>query len=367
MRLEPGQISGAQAVYLTVVAIVGTATLILPGPVIRAAGPDAWAATVASTLLTLIPGYLWVRLAARWPGRDLFELAVAAGGRLAGGLVNALLLLWVIIITTGISWIATDVIVTSFLPFTPRPLLIASIVLPAAYAAHGRLEVVARLSQVTFWVLAVLAVALMVLSARDADLRRLLPAVGAGARPVLKGAFAPMGILTENTMLAALLPFLARPCRPGRLLLAVTALAGAILAGLTAWTVAIFGPELPKRFQYPVLMAAHVISMADILERLDALMIVLWVAGAVAKLAFWYWLLCLGTARLLGLRDYRPLVWPLALPVMAGAFGHARDAAELSAGMRAWTEWTVALVGMAVPLLLLGLGAVRRTPGTGRR
>lgn len=358
--MEPGRISRSQAVYLVCMAILGTATLELPGSVIAVAGRDAWISVFLSSLVTLVPAGLWLWVASRFPGKDLFETARAASGRVVGFAICLLLTVWVFTLVTGAVSIGADLIILNFLPETPEPVVVASIVIPAAMAAHARLEVVARLNQVVFWTIVVLIVSYIPLSAQDGNLQRLQPVLSSSPQTLIKAVVVPIGILSESFILAAVLPYLKTGRRAWPMLLVITAAVAVMIALLTAWSVAVFGPYLPARFHHPVLKMSHIISLADILERLDALVIALWVAGVVAKSAFWYWLLCLGVARTFGLKDYRPLAWPLAFLVGFGGVHWSTQANEYDAGLASWTTITLMLVGMALPLALLAMDMVSR-------
>jgi spore germination protein KB len=354
MSRRRASISASQAVMTMVIAILGSATLIVPGGMITAAHQDAWLSAVIVTLAMVVVGGLWVWVVKLWPGRDLFQVTLAAAGPWLGGLISVVVLLWIYLILTGATWIGADAIVTGFLPDTPRVVIAASILLlPAAYAARSQCEVVVRLSQWTFWGILALLFLLIPLSTGEMDLQRLAPILAGGAGPLLKGVEVPAGFFAETAAIFALLPYVKGPPRPWRLLTAASLTAGGVLVLLNAWTVAIMGPQFPTQFQYPVLILAHVISIGDVLERLDALMMALWIAGEVAKIAFWYWLLCGGLARLTGVKDARTLVWPMFLLVTTGAMAWVESSPAYPPSLRAWAVLFAPVVSVAVPLLLL--------------
>jgi len=354
------KVSAAQAVCTIVIAIIGSATLIVPGGMIKVAAQDAWLSCILAGAGTLVTGLLWLWLMRQWPGRDLFEVILAAGGRWLGGLIALLLLTWIGLTLTGSTWIGADTILTMFMPETPRVALVASILIPSACAARSRHVVVARLSQVTFWTIVGFLMVLIPLSVSEIELQRLTPILANGVGPVWKGAGVVIGFLSENMALAALLPTVKQPARPWRLLVAITALSAGLVVLLDLWSVTVLGAKFPARYQYPVLLMAHVIGVGDIVERLDALMMAIWVAGAVAKGAFWYWLFCSGLARMLKVKDFRYLVWPSFLPLMAATLAWVESSMAYPDSLRAWTIIFTPLVNLAAPLLLLAATAVRR-------
>lgn len=360
LHKEMGRVSAAQAVCTVVIAIIGSATLIVPGGMIKVAAQDAWLSCIVAGAGALLTGLLWLQLVRQWPGRDLFEVVLAAGGRWLGGPIALLLLAWIALTLTGSTWIGADTILTMFLPETPRVVLIASLLIPAACAARSGPVVVARLCQLAFWAILAFLMVLGPLSVPEIELHRLTPLLANGIGPVWKGAGVVIGFMSENMVLVALLPLVKQPARPWRLLAAVTALSAGLVVLLDLWTVTMLGAKLPARYQYPVLLMAHVIGVGDIVERLDALMMAIWVAGVVAKGAFWYWLLCSGMARVLKVKDFRYLVWPSFLPLMAATMAWVESSMAYPDSLRAWTIIFTPLVNLAAPLLLLAATAVRR-------
>jgi spore germination protein KB len=363
MPLEPGRISGAQAVYTIVIAVSGTASLIAASDSIAAARQDAWVAPIISGLITLISGYLWLRVAQRFPGRTLFEWAPAVMGRFMGGILNVFLLTWVGIVLITATAYGVDLVLTSFLPNTPRAVLVASFLIPAAYVAYSQLETVGRICQLTFWLLLGAIIAMVPLAARDADLGRLLPVGTDGITGLPSATFSVLRYAFENFMLVAILPFTRKPRRPVRLLVILTALIASIQVLLTAWSIALFGPIMPGHYQNMALLVPYIISVGEIFDRLDPFFTIVWGVAIVAKVAFWYWAFCLGLAQVFGLEEYRPLAWPLTLPLSALTVGLVRSQQELSIVADAEGLLLMPLAAFGLPVLLLVVAALRSWAG----
>ena len=56
----------------------------------------------------------------------------------------------------------------------------------------------------------------------------------------------------------------------------------------------------------------------------------IWIVGAFVKISVFYYVAALGTAQWLNLSDYRPVVWPLGILIVAFSFWSLPSTMELS-------------------------------------
>lgn len=206
---------------------------------------------------------------------------------------------------------------------------------------------------------------------KDAQWTRLLPVLERGWRPLLPAAFPEVGFLSEGAMALMILPNLRSGSNiRGALLSAATAsLALSLISGLLGSVV--LGAEAAKA-TFPLFDMGRLISIADFIERIDPLIIALWMGGAFVKLAVFTYTGGVSLARGVGLATPSHTFLPLT-------------ALALVWSMREWVSvqnhlhWIkviafpfVGLIGIAIPSMLLGgalltgAGSPRRVHGAGR-
>ena len=81
----------------------------------------------------------------------------------------------------------------------------------------------------------------------------------------------------------------------------------------------VLGPTTATRV-YPLMNVARYISIADFFEHLESIVMAIWIVGAFVKISVFYYVSALGTAQWLNLSDYRPVVWPLGILIVAFGF-----------------------------------------------
>jgi len=118
---------------------------------------------------------------------------------------------------------------------------------------------------------------------------------------------------------------------------------------------------------FPTLNGARVISIANFLERLEAVIIGVWITGGFVKVSVFYWAAVLGSAQVLDLKDYRLLVLPIgAVLVAMSILLHPSILDLLDFLDRVWPPYSLSTFEVGIPLLLLVTALVRGKGGKQR-
>ncbi|MGQ9532911.1 MAG: GerAB/ArcD/ProY family transporter, partial [Desulfotomaculales bacterium] len=112
---------------------------------------------------------------------------------------------------------------------------------------------------------------------------------------------------------------------------------------------------------------ARQVNIADFITRIDAVIMIIWVAGNFAKFTVWFYVGTLATAQLLDLRDYRPLLLPLVLVEIAWAVFFFDSVPEMTTWVsKTWPPYSLTMQ-ILIPLLLLGAAKLKATLPGGTR
>ena len=114
------------------------------------------------------------------------------------------------------------------------------------------------------------------LTAKDLDLALLLPLRTANPPDVALSALDVANLLSIGVFLGFLGDRLERPLRPRDCLPWLTALLG-VIALMTIGCLGMFGPELTAKMRYPYFMLVRDLTVLGALERVEPLIIALWV------------------------------------------------------------------------------------------
>lgn len=342
--------------------VMSTAVLFVPAITAQRAAQDAWLAT---SLLPGIIGFavLWVawKLGQRFPDRILPRALEELLGKWLGKAVAVLYLLFLLFMNTLILREFGDFTIIAYLPKTPLTFLHAFIILLAWYAAGKGLEVIARMSQFIVPLGAAGFFLIIVLSIPEMQPARLLPVLEGGVKPILSASLVPASWYGEIALLLFLRPQVNKPgeiLRQGGYALLLTALFCTLDTLAVLMT---FGPQLSGAFVFPFWSLARYIEYRSI-ERVDSLIVIVWVSGMVIKAALIYYVFCLAGAQVFNLASYRKLLLPAAVLHMLAVTWFNPDALQLADILaRIWPP--LALVfELGLPLIfLLASGLKKRS------
>lgn len=307
-------------------------------------------------------GIAWVctALALRFPDQSLIRYSKQVLGPWLGGLTGLLYLWYGLHLGALVLRNFGEFLVTTILPGTPISVPMIILMGACAFGVRHGLEVLGRAAQVMVLIVVaqVLLVTILLLSKFRSEY--LAPILGEGWVPILQGAFSAMSFpFGESVLFALLLPMTrpARQVRPTVMLTMTTAIL--FLAMMHARNMAVLGAHLVETARFPTFSTTQVVDIADFLTRLDAFVVGNWIVTGYTKVAVCLLVTGRGFAEWTGLKEYRPLVLPLAVIMAALAvllYSNVSEMASFAALI--WPVYSVPFQ-ILMPVLLLGVAAVR--------
>jgi spore germination protein KB len=192
----------------------------------------------------------------------------------------------------------------------------------------------------------------------------LLPLQDEGWLQTLRATFSvfafPFG---ETIIFASLLPFVMDARKVLKKSLLALILTGLLLCGLSLLQSAVLGEEI-TRTSFPGLALLREIRVADFLTRLEVLGIFVWTFASFIKLSTCFWALAQGLAQLVGISDYRPLIFPLGIIITVLSVTTVKSFSELTQFTQVIYPLFTFPLQVLIPLLLLIL--TRLKPATNK-
>lgn len=353
------RITPLQLAMLLIPGIASTAILGLPAVTVTFARQDAWLAPLAAAPAAALVIWIAGRLAQRFPGETFIEYAPRVLGTVPGKIAGFLLFWYFFHLDAAIAREYADFLIATTIPRTPLAAILAISALVTGLAVRYGPEILGRLGEL-FTPGAIVTVLLVIaLTAPQMDLHLLQPSLEYGIQPVLTAALATQAFMGQFVLLLVLLPSVNRlsdGIRASYWALAAIAFAVTLV---TLAALAAFGP-MASRFTWPFLKVARIATIGPIVARIDPLVIALWIGGCNLKIAVHLYAATVCFAQLFGLRDYRPLVLPMAALLAAYAVGHFENFVEHGYMLTYfWPPYTQ-LFHLVIPGMVLAVAAARR-------
>lgn len=313
---------------------------------------DAWLSTVVAMAVTLLLALSLAALGSRFPRESAVQYSIRLLGPWAGRAVIISFLFIYLFFASLELRIYADMIITGFLHETPLLFVNIAMVLLAAVAAYAGLEVFARVADLIFPLFLIAVLLSLLLPLLQADWGNLQPVLARGWAPVLRGTLTSTGLVTYLSVMAMLIPSLDRPQK------AVPWTALAVFGSFLVWffsviaVLGVIGEVEGARSLFPVLRMIRSVSFGIFAERIEALVIIAWGLGIFIGLATFQYAGALGVSHLFGLRNYRPLVLPMAVIWVALSVHISEDVFEIRDLLQYRVMGPFGLALFVVPLVL---------------
>lgn len=358
MRPAETKISPFQLAMLLIPGIGSTAILGLPGTTATFARQDAWMAPLVAFPASALVIWLCGRLAARFPDETFVEYAPKVLGRIPGKLCGLLLFWYFFHLDAAISREFAGFLVAAAHPRTPMVLAVGLAGFAAAVAVRHGPEILARLGELFTPGAVVLLLVIVGMAYSSTDANLLKPVLENGLRPVLASGLITQAFTGQVILLAVLLPSVTRRDQGVK---ASYAALGVIVAALTLVSIvslSVFGP-ITDKFLWPFFKVARIAKFGQVLARIDPLVIGFWMGGSCFKLAVHLYAAVVTFAQVFGLRDWRPLVFPMSALVSAYAAGHLQNFVEHGHMLAYfWPPYTQ-FFQLVLPAVVLIVAAIR--------
>jgi len=313
--LEGGKIDARQTLYLLVTMIYATLILFIPQNTVAHAKQDAWLSFLVAFTGGVIISLVVINLSLRFPGQTLFEYLPLILGRFPGKIIGFFYVWLFIHFCALVDREYCSTIVAAFMPETPLVVFLIHGTIMAAYIAYCGLEVLARINQLFLPLNAGLLTTLFVLVTPEMKVINILPVFDTSLLSLAKSTITPLSWFGEIVALAVIIPYLAEQKNIYHLTIKALFFVLILIELATIGVLLVFGPTLTSSYFFPVLSWTKMINIANFVERLEILPIVIWITSGTVKGALFLWAAALGSAQLLGLKDYRSLLLPLAVIV----------------------------------------------------
>ncbi|MGE5585559.1 MAG: GerAB/ArcD/ProY family transporter [Bacillota bacterium] len=354
------RISGWELGALAFLHTIGTSTLLMPS---EYALQDTWMSILIAAAAALLATVVWVRLAARFPGRTPFRYAMDALGPVFGTIVSFVFIVYLVHLAALVVRNITEMYSTSVLTRTPPIVFSGTLVLFSAWLVRAGLEPLARVADLLAPLVGVVVLSLVVFRFATPGLMQgalLLPVLERGMVPVLRQALALLAFpFAELVTFLFLIPATAHPARAGRFLAGAIVISSLVLASVFIGNLLSLGPNELGRMNFPSLVSIQQVQLGQFFQRIDVLGIFVWTAGSFVKLAVSHYVGVLGVAEMCSLEDPRPVAGPLAFLIATLSIAVYNNLPEMTEfALRAFPLYAP-VVQIGLPLVMLVAASVR--------
>jgi spore germination protein KB len=310
--LESGKITPGQAGFLMIFTVLGTSNLVMPVLTSRYAQMDAWMTVILASLPHVLLIFVMNGIRKNFPQESIVSYLKKITGKYLGILIILGYLWYMIFTLTMINRTVSEFLLTSFMPETPIEVFIIVMLLLGAWVTKAGLEVLARVATFIMPLFLISFALIFLLLVGEFNFSYLTPVFEYGSKPVIRGAIYHTLWRGEYVLMLFLWPYLNTPEQGLRSLLQSAVIIVLVMLPITTASIAVFGPLTPHMY-FPTFALVEYIELVGFITRIDAVFMAVWIAGAFVKIGIFYYCICLTLGEVLGLKDYRYIVYPVGI------------------------------------------------------
>ncbi|MBT2697840.1 endospore germination permease [Bacillus sp. ISL-40] len=359
------KISAIQLFYLMAGYVLGTAMILGLGADTK---QDAWIYILIGMISSLLLMVVYTQLSTYYSGDTLVQMLPKIIGKF---LSYPVILLYIAHFTYSAARGCRelgDLIVSTILTETPILVVIGSFMVLMIYCLLGGVETLGRMAEIVFpiYIFALILIWILLLSVDPFDVKNLTPILGNGVTPLLKKAV-PKAInfpFGEIIVIMMFFPFLSNKQNIRKIGLSSLVIGGILLTVNSIMMLSTLGPEIYNKDLFTLLAATQMVSVADFLERFDALVILMMVAGVFFKVGGFTFGASIAISQLFELKQTRSVLIALGLIITPLSLISSPNYVEhLDFGFKFYVPYFQTLLQIIVPILLLFIAMIRKKLG----
>ncbi|MDR7001801.1 GerAB/ArcD/ProY family transporter [Neobacillus niacini] len=327
--MEKIKINASQMFVLVVLFEMGSSILVGLG---TGAKQDAWISILLGLGAGLLVFLVYYRLYLYYPDLPLTNYIQKIIGKWLGRMIGVLYIIYFCYVASRVLRDFGELLSTTVYTDTPLFIINSLMMLTIIYGIHKGIEVIARVGQLYFgiiYIMAIVGFSLIIFSGLI-HMDYLKPILENGWKPVINTFLGqtitfPFGEMIVFTMF---LPYIREPKKIKLVCLGGMILSGINIAITTVINIATIGTELFTRSNFPLLTTVGKIQLANFIERLDVLFMLYLVIGGFFKISLFTYAAVTGAADLFKFSSHRKLSYPIGLLILFASVIIASSYAE---------------------------------------
>lgn len=362
--IREGRFGGFETVMILLFPTLGKIYLSYTAGVIKENLSAAWLAVFFGCIAAAVFFLPLAALLKRFPGEELVGIAEQALGKPLGKLLAGFVVLFIFFSAAVTLRQIGETIIGTALPQVGLAVITATFAAIVALTARRGLEPIARVASISAPYLLIGGTAILLMQLPNMKLDYLAPLWGPGPGRLAANSLLRSSVLSELVFLGFLAPAAARK----KLIPSAFMLIGLATVILTATMLVgqmVFPPSVAAENTFPFYELARSVYLGRFYQRIEFLFLLVWIFITLLSLSLRLYLSLTGTARLMKLPYYQPLI-PMMTLAMLGAALLFPDYAttvywdNLIRGRWAWVP------AFAAPAFVYVAAVVRGKRGKGR-
>ncbi|WP_308639910.1 GerAB/ArcD/ProY family transporter [Paenibacillus silvisoli] len=355
------KISSWQLFWMFTTLEISMSIWLTVSPTIEIARQDAWISLTVAGMIGLVITLILIRVSQRHASHTLVEFAPKLFGKWIGKLIGALYIIVWFSVSADILRIFCLFIKQFLFHDTPIWIIAALMVAAMVYINYaGSVEAIARFSEMAGPLLLTGILITFGLNLSNLHPSLLFPVYAdSGVLSIMKGSFVNASFLGESMMIMMLTPFIAnsqKMLKPTLLAICIPSIIAVITAIMVIMT---FGTNIGSTLIFPYFGMVRFINYLEFIQNMDVWIMFIWIFSVFVKLAIYLFINSYGTAQLIGVKNWRAIIWIAAAIIFTISLVPANLFGLLDYAKFIWIIYIFPIFIVGLPVLMLLLSLIR--------
>ena len=295
----------------------GTTILSIPGGLAAGAKQDAWIVPILAAIIALPVIWVYVSIGNLVKDSSWSAYLEKNFGRWTAKFMYLIFAFYCFIGATSVLYYMGNFVTLHIMPETPVKAIHGFFMIIVVMAARAGASSIARTAEILLPWAAFVFVSLVVFLVPQFETKQALPMLENGVTPIIR--------LVSYVLGTAVFPLIVMfSFYPGELtdvrkankgFFGGTMMASGVMTMITLLSILVLGGEISGRQMFPGYVMARKIDIGNFFQRIEILIAAMWFITVFFKTALYFYGIVKGMTRFFGLKDRKPLTYPLAIIV----------------------------------------------------
>lgn len=356
-----------QAVCILIMFIFGSSVVM---GVSSEAAQDSWISLLLAAVFATPAILVYARISRLYPEKDLFEIIESALGKIAGKIIVVLMVWYAIHLGALVLRNFSEFIQIQTMPETPQLPIMIAMILVVVYMVKSGIETMGRWSIFMLSVVVLVVVITVLLSLNKIDFTNILPVMEHDIGTIAQGSFQLFTFpYAETVLFLGAANAIKKNDSPYKAYLYAMLIGTVVLLTVIWRNTLLLGPAMVNTEYFPSYVAVRIIEVGEFFSRIEGSIAMNFILAGIIKIAVCLMAASKGTARLFGIEDYRRLVFPVSLLIVALCAVVYRNVMEMFDFLKVYQYYALPFQ-VAIPLTVWIAAEIRthrkRAAGSGK-
>lgn len=296
------KITSTQASIFLTNSVLGAGILTLPRGVVEIVKtPDVWISVVLGGVLVMLVVYVMTKLSQQFPGKTIYQYSRLIAGKIPGGVLSILLILYYLIIAGFEIRVLVEICVFFLLEGTPVWAIVTPFIWVATYLVFGGINSIARVFQIIFPISLFILIAAYLLSLQMFEMNNLRPVLSEGLVPIVQGLKSTVLIYSGCEVIMTLVGHMEHPEKAVKAMLTGIGIPMMLYLATVIVVIGGMGIDAVERSTWPTIDLMRSFEIAGLFfERFEFPFLVIWMMQMFCNFSSFYFNSTLGITQIFG-------------------------------------------------------------------